>query len=526
MSNNNNPLATKLTGYDFHAYLDGQISEEDFARIETTVSKHPKVILQLQQCIMIGERFQEMYGEPVTGPLKSSQQISERPQLHEPALVNDESMESDDALVAVDALELDSNDDFSSPPQGRYASDADEEMYAEAPVALVDTVVEDANPYSQSYADSEPSQDTYQTEFNAAHNDEYTDDFANDLNDNYTGEQEHEEIQVENLLQGISEVEALSQRQDDPLVGQIHGMEIYTQPDRGWFGNLIHGAKDRIRAKISLYRYKIQQKRLNKLLAESEETFVDNYNPEYNNEFEYNIESDIQSQDPPRWQFWKARAPQLEIGNDPYDNEYNDPFGYNNEKFSRLREWSWNLLNKLHIPENWHNRVLIAGLTLVSFVLGLLLSSKPVSLDTSSIIYQAIDAHKYYASHGFETLHQGLPKLNDDLALMAKTVGAKPNQFSLENTDYKRTGAILLPSINGYASMQLLQNGNKQNVTLFATAWSDPDLEPQHVVCKVPAGISSACFWQDDAFYYVMTSDISLSRVRTIAEKLALQNSH
>jgi len=534
MSNNATPLTSKLTGYDFHSYLDGQINDEDFARIEKTVSTNPKVILQLQQCIMIGERFQDMYGEPVTGPMKNSQQFDDRPHLHEPALVNDdENLESDDALVAVDALELGNDESYSTSasaaipsndmPLGEnfedaLESDEDEDYQEYTPQAAVNVFEEHAD-------------EQYQSEFNDDLANKYSQGYSENLGERYDSDQadslndpNSEEIQVENLLQGISEVEALSLRHDDPMVGQIHGMELYSHPDRGWLANKLFSAKDWIRAKISLYRYKIQQKRLNKLLNESNAQAEFDNMPEYANEFDYNIDSEIEAHDPPRWQFWKPRAPKIHLDADVYHEQANDPFGYTQRgKLAQLQEWTWNLLNKLHIPEHRHNHVLVAGLAVFSFLFGMLLSSKPIAMDSTTLIYQAIDAHKYYASRGFDTLYQGLPNVNADLTIMAKTIGTKLEPFSLDKTDFQRTGSTLLPSINGYASMQLFQNKSKQNVSLFATAWHDPELHDQHVTCKVPAGISSVCVWQDDDFYYAMTSDISLSRVRTFAEKLASQ---
>jgi len=552
---NNSSSNTKLTGYDFHSYLDGQISDEDFTRIEKSVSSHPKVILQMQQCIMISERFQSLFGEPVTGPLQTKQQTSGHPKLAEPALLNDDQFEeSEEALVAVDALEIgnnrannnlrfnnsfNQNDSWSNarhtdasvhPHQAQDFNSPAEEVSAYGEQYAAEGDYETDAGAGATYAEGQP--EPYQ---NAAYTDDhyvaYGSEYSDGQHDRYETlnseaiepvEHSNDVIHVETLLQGISEVEALSQRQEDPLVGQIHGMKLYTHPDRGWFGNFIHSTKDIIRAKINLYRYKIQQKRLNKILQESEMEYENP--PELTNEYEYNIDTDIQSQEPPKWQFWKSRTPKPNYADEIYYDEFNNPFSVaNNSKIARLRDKAWIILNALHIPEHNHNQVLVGMLVFVSFVLGLLFGGNSISLDSSSIVYQAIDAHKYYATRGFEPLQQGLPNLNEDVTLFGKILGRKYELFDLKNTDFHVTGSTLLPSLNGYTNLLLFTNRNKENVTLLVTAWSDPDLENDHVSCKVPAGISSVCVWQDDDFYYVMSSDISLSRVRSFAENLALQ---
>lgn len=512
---------------------------------------------------MISERFQALYGEPVSGPLKSDQALAQRPAFSEPELVKDEEgLSSDEALVAIDALELADRDgdsfnqaaklpevepmaydthskarnqesEFFKPSSSAQADQAElgfgqsEQQHDEisANHANEDIYLVDAYEYSrQSIHPSQQDGTQDVPELDAIDPTQTT--YIDDGEENVALNDEQEEIHVENLIQGISEVEALSQRSDDPMVGQIYSMELYNHPDRGWIGNLIHGTRDKIRAKISLYRFKIQQKRLNKLLAESEGAY-DQEAPELHNEFEYDIDSDLQVQDPPRWQFWKARAPKLDAVdfNSEYQNEFDDPFAYEDTgRFSRFRELSWRVLNKLNIPYHLHNKVLISMLAAICFAFGLILSNKPIALDGTTVMYQAIDAHRYYAAHGFEPLSSNLPNLNDDLNLMAKNIGTKLNPFKLEDTDYHLNGQTLVSTINGYASLQLMLNRDKQAVTLFAVAWTDPELTENHVVCKVPSGISSACVWQDDVFYYVLSSDISLSRVRSLAESLAKQD--
>jgi len=542
MSDNTNSQISKLTGYDFHSYLDGQISDEEFARIEKSVGSHPKVILQMQQCIMIAERFQSLYGEPVNGPLLNSQQLSERRQLQEPALLNDDEYEeSEDALVAVEALEIgDKTQAFHADNGGGDIATPVLDNYVVEETQVFDNLAEqqpfdDEQNLVQDYAAEEYVQTTdelYQQGYIDQSNNSFEQEFSDSLRDDYEeavqrsaaqANRAQEDIQVENLIQGINDVETLSQQRNGSFGGRIHGMKLYTRPDHGWFLNLVHNIKDRIRAKVSLYRYKIQQKRLNKMMGESDIAF-DNV-PELHNEFDYDIESDIQAQDPPKWQFWKPKAPRLNVADEEYyGDEFNNPFTYKKAgTLAQLQVKAWVVLNKLHIPEQYHNQVLIGLLAAVSFMLGLVLSSKPVALDSSSIVYQAIDAHKYYASRGFETLQQGLPKMNEDLDLLAKIVGSKINLFSLDKTDYQFAGSTLVPTVNGYASMLLLRNRNKQDVSVFITAWTDPELEENRVTCRVPAGISSVCVWQDDEYYYVVSSDITLSRVRSFAESLALQ---
>lgn len=492
-------IQNKLTGYEFHSYLDGQTSAEEIERIEEALSKNPKIVLQLQQCIMINERFQELYSEPVTGPLQSSEHIATQPVFHEPELVNQD-IEAEDALVAVDALDLNTQEGIDYQPDN-IANEYHSASVTEFPGHEHDEYVEDDYVDDVPTLDQEPSLDQH---------------VLHDLED-----EPEEEIQVENLLQGISEVEELSERQDDPLVAEMYGMEVYTHPDRGWFSDLLHRAKDTIRAKINLYRYKIQQKRLAKLMndAELQEDFVDDGVAAS----EFDIDIDHAIQETPKWKFWSKQA---KVVDDFYDYGDDDipqqPFGQEG-KLSRLKNSFYSFLTLLHIPQHRHNQIGVAGMVLLSFLIGGWISSAPIAMDASALMYQAIEGHQYYASRNFEPLQHGIINIDDDLNRMNKSVGAKLPMFSLKDSGYKRVGFTLVPTIIGYAGLQVLENRNKQYVSIFATAWHDPSMPTHRVSCKVPSLISSACTWQDDDFYYIATSDISLSRVRLISENFASQ---
>jgi len=165
---------------------------------------------------------------------------------------------------------------------------------------------------------------------------------------------------------------------------------------------------------------------------------------------------------------------------------------------------------------------ILASLT-VGLLLGNLLFSEATSTGDDKLEILAIDTHLYYVEQGRNAIDAGADDFEANMQWLDRYWGKHVKVFDVSTgTKFRRKGAILIPSMSGYASVQTFQNINNEQLTLFVSRLDDA-AKDSHIRCHTSEKVKGLCSWNKDSLAYFVIGDITLSRIRLFSTLIASQ---
>lgn len=480
-----------ITTYDFHSYLDNQLSEADFSELETRLGKAPGVVLRLQQCLMINEGIQAQFGELIQEPL--------------PGYAN---AGKNNATKSTP----DPEPEFLDPMYADGYEDAAEDDAMDIRISVDAKPERIQRPRSESKVESKarprqekPPRNKERQPVNAA-------------NDNDMGN-----IDVETLMKGISEVDLVLDGHEDRMIAPArYSMELYTEPDTGWLRLWLRNLFDQIHTRIFIFRVRLAHR----FKRDPEPPKKRAYTQEDLHDFDIDIDRAIE--DTSKWRFLK----------DHVSNATDEALSSVREHLEPIKpRVPW--LVALYARIQGHSEATDSGATTVTadrrhywlasggllfgIAISMLWSGVPNLQDKPILHRFAIDSHLFYSDKGYSAVAAGNPNFSDSLIWLHQKTGQRQPLFNVNESNFQQTGGSLIPGPTGYSSIHIFENKKHQRMSLVVTPWDTTDSNTT-INCEVPTtGLDGLCSWQKNSLLFILVADLSLSRVREFAEFLEVQ---
>lgn len=462
----------KLTAYDFHAYIDHQLNNEECDEIESRLDNETDILQELQRCITINEKIQEHFDEVINETIPENilslfTNHSSRPVVQEPKIGSVENIKhysldagTVDALNAIDALDRAQNFFDNSNNSTVNGDEADTNI----PVV---NITPDAINYRA---------------------------VGSQFND--------ESIDIENFLKGISEVDSV---QD--------GSTVRTGRRTSRNNNMQYLYPENDNILVTIFT---TLKKFNFIswLRRSRQPIQKNV-PRLGLDFDLNINVAIKQT--PKWQFWKNRI--QNAADDAVDNVFEHIETLSPPKNSLLDKIKQQLITlnlrrskatpfkAVYGQKYW----ILSGL-LIGILLTTLLSSPTTTLGRESIEHLAIDSHLFFANEAINMIEAGEVDFKNQIVWLQKRGGTPLKEFDTFDSPFHKKGATLVPTWADYAGIQVFENSDKERITLYASQWNGE--EDENIHCRIPNELDGLCTWVSNSMVYIVVGNLSLSRVK------------
>ncbi|MFV2057642.1 MAG: hypothetical protein ACC707_14340 [Thiohalomonadales bacterium] len=501
-----------LSKKDFHAYIDGQLTEPQYEKIEKRLDESPHIIRELQNCLLINERIQSCFG----GLDETKEEVNDE--------IDVEFANMGDAMVSLEDLEtilpgsdeldekffknLKSTEDDTAinltrsntlrppPSQPKVAMDKiDNENLPELALEPTDTILPSTNPELNFGAKRSRSSDTAASHETATPP-VLTNSAYSPKKKAETSVTNSEDIDVDNFLKGINEthmVDHTHQLTRQSLRKDIFSPSSATSAISIFIKNLV------IRMNNGL-RHKINSRRTNSSDGESANDII------------FDANTDIEIPELGDEHMVGAVGGQLQ----PYTHSLPTWINRLNHSFETFSKVS--IIAKALKQKYW----ILVSLT-VGLLLGNLLFSEATNTGHGELEALATDSHLYYVEQGRNAIDAGMDDFEANMQWLDQYWGKQVKVFDISaGTQFRRKGAILIPSISGYASVQTFQNINNEQLTLFVSRLDDAS-EDSHIRCHTSEKVAGLCSWNKDSLAYFVIGDITLSRIRLFSTLIASQ---